>query len=41
MLGVLSIILGVQMFSIGFLGDMLVDATYHDRYNESHIKEKL
>ena len=41
MLGVLSIILGVQMFSIGFLGDMLVDATFHDRYNESHIKEKI
>lgn len=41
MLGVLCIILGVQMFSIGFLGDMLVDATYHDRYNESHIKEKI
>lgn len=41
MLGVLCIILGVQMFSIGFLGDMLVDATYHNRYNESHIKEKI
>ncbi len=41
MLGVLLLILGVQMFSTGFLGDMLVDATYHDRYNESHIKEKI
>lgn len=41
LLGVLCVILGVQMFSIGFIGDMLVDATYHDRYNEAHIKEKL
>lgn len=40
-LGVLLIILGVQMFSIGFIGDMLVDATYRNRYNESHIKEKI
>ena len=41
LLGVLFLILGVQMFSTGFIGDMLVDATYHDRYNESHVKEKL
>lgn len=41
MLGVLLIILGVQMFSIGFLGDMVVDATYRKRYDESHIKEKI
>ena len=41
MLGVLLLILGVQMFSTGFVGDMLVDATYRSRYNESHIKEKL
>lgn len=41
MLGVLLLILGVQMFSTGFIGDMLVDATYHDRYNEAHIREKI
>jgi glycosyltransferase involved in cell wall biosynthesis len=41
MLGVLLLILGVQMFSTGFIGDMLVDATYHNRYNEAHIKEKI
>lgn len=41
LLGVLLLILGVQMFSTGFIGDMLVDATYRDRYNESHIKEKI
>lgn len=40
-LGVMCLILGVQMFSIGFIGDMLVDATYHDRYTEKHIKEKI
>ena len=40
-LGVLLIILGVQMFSIGFIGDMLVDATFRKRYNESHVKEKI
>lgn len=41
LLGVLCLILGVQMFSTGFIGDMLVDATYRDRYTEAHIKEKL
>lgn len=41
LLGVLLLILGVQMFSTGFIGDMLVDATYHNRYNEAHIREKL
>lgn len=40
-LGVLLIILGGQMFSIGFIGDMLVDATYRRRYDESHVKEKI
>ena len=40
-LGVLLLIVGVQMISIGFIGDMIVDATYHSRYNEGHIKEKM
>ncbi len=40
-LGVLLLIVGVQMISIGFIGDMIVDATYHSRYNEGHVKEKL
>lgn len=40
-LGVLLIVLGVQMFSTGFIGDMIVDATYRRRYDESHIKEKF
>lgn len=41
MLGVLCLIIGIQMISIGFIGDMLVDATYRSRYDESHIKEKI
>lgn len=32
-LGVLLIVLGVQMFSTGFIGDMIVDATYRRRYD--------
>ena len=40
-LGVLLLVLGVQMFSTGFIGDMIVDATYRRRYDESHIKEKI
>lgn len=39
MLGVLFIILGVQSISTGFIGDMIVDATYRNRYEESYIKE--
>lgn len=41
LLGVLMILLGVQFFSVGFIGDMLVDATYRKRYDESHIEEKI
>lgn len=41
LLGVLCIILGVQAIATGFLGDMIVDATYRARYNESHIEEIL
>lgn len=39
LLGILCLILGVQSISTGFIGDMIVDATYRDRYEESHIKE--
>ncbi|MDR2590999.1 MAG: glycosyltransferase family 2 protein [Oscillospiraceae bacterium] len=38
-LGVLLIILGVQSISTGFIGDMVVDATFRNRYNEAHVKE--
>lgn len=41
LLGVLCIILGVQSISTGFIGDMIVDSTYHSRYDESHIQEIL
>lgn len=39
-LGIMLILLGVQFFSIGLIGDMLVDATYRSRYTEDYIKEK-
>lgn len=39
MLGVLFIIVGVQSISTGFIGDLIVDATYRNRYEESYIKE--
>lgn len=39
LLGVMLILLGVQFVSIGLIGDMIVDATYRDRYTESHFKE--
>ena len=39
MLGVLCVILGVQSISTGFIGDLIVDATYRNRYSEGHIKE--
>ena len=38
-LSVLLIILGVQFFSIGLIGDMLLDASHRLRYNDAHIKE--
>lgn len=40
LLGVMLILLGVQFASIGLIGDMIVDATYRSRYEESHFKEK-
>lgn len=39
MLGILCLIMGLQSISTGFIGDMIVDATYRQRYEESHIKE--
>jgi len=38
-LGILCIILGVQSISTGFIGDLIVDATWRGRSTESHIKE--
>lgn len=39
LLGILCLILGVQSISTGFIGDMIVDATYRSRYEENHVKE--
>ena len=41
LLGVLCLILGAQSISTGFIADMIVDATYRSRYDESHIKEVI
>lgn len=41
LLGALCLILGVQSISTGFIGDLIVDATFRGRYNESHIKEVI
>lgn len=40
LLGVMLILLGVQFASIGLIGNMLVDLSYHSRYAENHVKEK-
>ncbi|MCI6553132.1 MAG: glycosyltransferase family 2 protein [Lachnospiraceae bacterium] len=38
-LGILCIITGIQLFSIGFIGNLIVDTFYRSRYSEEHIKE--
>lgn len=40
LLGVMLILMGIHFFCTGLIGDMLVEATYKNRYTESHIKEK-
>lgn len=39
-LGVLLITLGIQLFSVGFIGNMLLDVTFKNNYSEAHVKEK-
>ncbi|MDR3244407.1 MAG: glycosyltransferase family 2 protein [Elusimicrobiota bacterium] len=39
MLGILSLILGAQFFSIGLIADILVKTTFRSNYNENYIKE--
>lgn len=39
-LGVLLIILGIQLLSVGFIGNMLLDVTFKNNYSEAHVKEK-
>lgn len=40
LLGVLAIMIGIQFLAIGFIGNMMVDATFRSNYNEANIKEK-
>ena len=40
LLGVLLIILGVQLFSMGFIGDLIVNSNYRHHYSETHVKNK-
>lgn len=39
-LGILLITLGIQLFSVGFIGNMLLDVTFKNNYSEAHVKEK-
>lgn len=40
-LGVLCLVLGVQSISTGFLGNLLLDLTHSDHYQENHIEQML
>lgn len=37
--GIAAIFIGIQFFSIGLIGDMLVASTFKSTYDESHIRE--
>ena len=41
MLGILLVVTGLQLFSIGLIGNLIVDTTYRRNYDESHVREKL
>lgn len=41
LLGVLLILIGIQILSIGFIGNMLAETTAKNNYSESHVKEKV
>jgi len=38
--GILLIILGVQLFSMGFIGDLIVNNNFRHHYSETHVKTK-
>lgn len=40
-LGILLILLGVQIFSLGLISNMIVDVTFRRNYEESYVKEKI
>jgi glycosyltransferase involved in cell wall biosynthesis len=37
--GIAAMFIGIQFFSIGLIGDMVVDSTFKNTYDESHIRE--
>jgi glycosyltransferase involved in cell wall biosynthesis len=41
MLGVLLIVVGMQFFSMGLIGDILMENSFKSRYEESHVDERL
>ncbi len=41
MLGVLLLVAGCQLFSLGLLGELIVKANHQRKYDESHIRNKL
>ena len=41
LLGVYLFGLGFVSFMMGFLGNMIVDSSYHDSYTEAHVKERF
>jgi len=41
LLGVLLILVGVQFFSMGIIGDILLDSSFKARYEESHVEERF
>ncbi len=41
MLGVLLVLAGMQLFSLGFLGDLFVKLTHRRQYDESRIRDKF
>jgi len=41
LLGVLLILIGIQILSIGFIGNMLAETTAKNNYSEAHVKEKI
>ena len=41
LLGVLLIMTGIQFFSIGIIGDILVDHGFKEHYHENHVRERF
>jgi hypothetical protein len=41
MLGELLLVAGIQLFSLGLLGELIVKANHQRKYDESHIRNKF